>query len=130
MTYSITDRCIDCDRCVLACPTGAIQHNGQRYEINPNLCNNCIGHYAVAQCWSACPTNHGCIPGVDKPFNTSIALNGSQDYWEKWFDTYNRMVAQLHLARHSEYWDSWFDRYAHRISGLLQSAHQAIGTDA
>ncbi|MBE9182293.1 4Fe-4S binding protein [Oculatella sp. LEGE 06141] len=130
MTYSITNQCIECDRCLSACPTGAIQKTDQRYEIDPTRCNNCVGHYAIAQCWSACPTNHGCIPGITTVFNSSIGLTGSQDYWEQWFTTYNRMISRLHGVKHSEYWNDWFDGYAQRISNLLQAEHQAIGTEA
>ena len=31
------------------------------YEINPNLCTECVGHYDEPQCQQVCPVD--CIPG-------------------------------------------------------------------
>lgn len=120
MTYTITNQCIECGRCLPLCPTGAIHKTHQRYEVNPTLCNNCAGHYTIAQCWSVCPTNDGCIPHV-------IAGNSKQDYWQWWFTTYHHKISQLRGEKDSQYWDHWFNRYAQKISKLLQSEHQAIG---
>lgn len=56
----ITDECINCDVCEPECPNGAIYQGEMIYEINPNLCTECVGHFDTPQCVEVCPIN--CIP--------------------------------------------------------------------
>lgn len=56
----ITDECINCDVCEPVCPNGAIYQGQDIYEINPNLCTECVGHYDLPQCVIICPID--CIP--------------------------------------------------------------------
>jgi ferredoxin len=56
----ITDECINCDVCEPVCPNEAISQGPEIYEINPNLCTECVGHYDEPQCVSVCPID--CIP--------------------------------------------------------------------
>jgi ferredoxin len=56
----ITDECINCDVCEPVCPNEAISQGAEIYEINPNLCTECVGHYDEPQCVSVCPID--CIP--------------------------------------------------------------------
>ena len=56
----ITDECINCDVCEPVCPNDAIYQGQEIYEIDPNLCTECIGHYEEPQCVSVCPID--CIP--------------------------------------------------------------------
>lgn len=60
MALMITDECINCDVCEPVCPNEAISQGAEIYEINPNLCTECVGHYDVPQCVSVCPID--CIP--------------------------------------------------------------------
>lgn len=133
MTYTITSKCISCDRCLSICPTNAIQSNGQTYWIDTNHCNSCAGHYSVPQCWAVCPTNEGCVPftaGVTAVEMTS-ASEPSSDYWESWFAAYNRMVARLKANQQSDYWRHWFDSYSEVLAKQLQSQpSRAVGVDA
>ena len=124
MTYTITNQCIGCDRCLSACPEGAIQKTEINYWIDSSLCNNCVGHYSVAQCAAACPTNQGCIPGASTVFSQTTFTN-SGDYWERWFDTYNHLITRLHKAKHSAYWEQWFDVYSQKVSALIQTQTEA-----
>jgi ferredoxin len=125
MTYTITNQCIACDRCLSACPTGAIQRYGQHYWINAERCNNCEGHYGIPQCWASCPTNEGCVPflsGITAVAASSIQspLSGEQDdYWDNWFATYNRLVSRLRVAKRAAVWEQWFDVYSQQLSNLL-----------
>jgi ferredoxin len=56
----ITDECINCDVCEPVCPNDAIYQGHEIYEIDPNLCTECVGHYDEPQCVSVCPID--CIP--------------------------------------------------------------------
>lgn len=60
MSLMITDECINCDVCEPECPNGAIYQGQEIYEINPNLCTECIGHFETPQCVEVCPVD--CIP--------------------------------------------------------------------
>jgi ferredoxin len=127
MTYTITNQCIGCDRCLSACPTGAIQKEETQFWIDSSLCNNCVGFYSVAQCAAACPTNQGCIPGATTVFS-QLGLTATGEYWERWFDTYNRLVARLHRTQHSTYWEQWFDVYSQKVATLIQANVEAGST--
>jgi len=60
MALMITDECINCDVCEPECPNGAITQGEEIYEIDPNLCTECVGHYDEPQCIAVCPVD--CIP--------------------------------------------------------------------
>ncbi|MDF0604350.1 YfhL family 4Fe-4S dicluster ferredoxin [Neisseriaceae bacterium TC5R-5] len=60
MSLIITDECINCDVCEPECPNNAISQGEEIYEINPDLCTQCVGHYDEPQCQQVCPVD--CIP--------------------------------------------------------------------
>ncbi|MDP8566810.1 YfhL family 4Fe-4S dicluster ferredoxin [Methylophilus aquaticus] len=60
MSLIITDECINCDVCEPVCPNEAISQGVEIYEINPDLCTECVGHYDKPQCQQVCPID--CIP--------------------------------------------------------------------
>jgi ferredoxin len=41
--------------CEPECPNGAISMGEKIYEIDPDLCTECKGHYDVPTCQSVCP---------------------------------------------------------------------------
>jgi len=53
----ITDECINCDVCEPECPNSAITQGDEIYEIDPNLCTECVGHYDEPQCIEVCPVD-------------------------------------------------------------------------
>lgn len=55
MSLFITDECINCDVCEPECPNKAISQGAEIYEINPDLCTECKGHYDEPQCQIVCP---------------------------------------------------------------------------
>ncbi len=55
MSLKITEECINCDVCEPECPNGAISLGEDTYVINPDLCTECVGHFASSQCLSVCP---------------------------------------------------------------------------
>jgi ferredoxin len=60
MSLMITDECINCDVCEPVCPNNAIYQGQDIYEINPDLCTECVGHFDTPQCVEVCPID--CIP--------------------------------------------------------------------
>ena len=60
MALKITEECINCDVCESACPNQAIFFGAERYEINPDRCTECVGHFDEPQCTVLCPVD--CIP--------------------------------------------------------------------
>jgi ferredoxin len=60
VALKITHECINCDVCEPVCPNHAISQGLAIYEIDPDLCTECVGHFAEAQCVQVCPVN--CIP--------------------------------------------------------------------
>ncbi|MGR8950756.1 MAG: YfhL family 4Fe-4S dicluster ferredoxin [Gammaproteobacteria bacterium] len=60
MALIITDECINCDVCEPECPNNAIFEGKLYYEIDPNRCTECVGHFDTPQCVEVCPVD--CIP--------------------------------------------------------------------
>lgn len=57
MALMITDECINCDVCEPECPNTAITQGDEIYEIDPNLCTECVGHFETSQCVDVCPVD-------------------------------------------------------------------------
>ncbi len=57
MALIITDECINCDVCEPECPNEAITPGDEIYEIDPDLCTECVGHYETSQCVEVCPVD-------------------------------------------------------------------------
>ncbi|MDO5654039.1 MAG: YfhL family 4Fe-4S dicluster ferredoxin [Brachymonas sp.] len=60
MALMITDECINCDVCEPVCPNQAISLGELHYEIDPEKCTECVGHFGEPQCVQLCPVD--CIP--------------------------------------------------------------------
>jgi ferredoxin len=60
MALMITDDCINCDVCEPECPNEAIFMGPLIYQINPDKCTECVGHFNEPQCQQVCPV--ACIP--------------------------------------------------------------------
>jgi len=56
----MNDECINCDVCEPECPNDAIYQGEEIYEINPDFCTECVGHFETSQCVEVCPVE--CIP--------------------------------------------------------------------
>jgi len=72
MALLITDDCINCAVCEPECPNEAIYEGEEIYEINPDLCTECVGHYDEPQCVMICPVD--CIPADPDREETKGAL--------------------------------------------------------
>lgn len=55
MALRITDECINCDVCEPQCPNTAIYMGQEIYEIDPDRCTECVGHFDEPQCQVVCP---------------------------------------------------------------------------
>ena len=64
MAYIISDDCISCGACEPECPNKAIKEGATIYEINPELCCECVGSFAKQQCAEICPV------GAPGPYKT------------------------------------------------------------
>ena len=71
MALMITDECINCDVCEPECPNQAIYLGQEIYQIDPNKCTECVGHFDEPQCVQLCPV--ACIP-VDPARQESPAM--------------------------------------------------------
>ena len=57
MAMKITDECIACGSCEEECPVNAISEGDEFYEIDPNVCVECEGHFDTPQCVEVCPSD-------------------------------------------------------------------------
>ena len=55
MALKILDTCVNCDVCEPVCPNQAISLGASIYEIAPQSCTECVGHYDTPQCIEVCP---------------------------------------------------------------------------
>ena len=55
MALRITEECINCDVCEPQCPNTAIYMGQEIYEIDPDRCTECIGHFDEPRCQVVCP---------------------------------------------------------------------------
>ncbi len=55
MALLIESDCINCDMCEPECPNQAITFGAKIYEIDPERCTECLGHYDEPTCVKVCP---------------------------------------------------------------------------
>ena len=55
MALLINNKCINCDMCDPECPNQAITLGEEIFEIDPDKCTECVGHYDTPTCVSVCP---------------------------------------------------------------------------
>ena len=64
MSTLITDECINCGVCEPECPNEAISEGEDFYEIDADLCTECVGFHGEEACQEVCPVDC-CIPDED-----------------------------------------------------------------
>jgi ferredoxin len=57
MSLKILETCINCDVCTPECPNEAICMGPEIFEIRPERCTECVGHYDEPQCREVCPVD-------------------------------------------------------------------------
>jgi len=55
MSTLITDECINCGVCEPECPNTAISEGEDFYEIEADLCTECVGFHGEEACQEVCP---------------------------------------------------------------------------
>ena len=65
MALMITEDCIVCGACKPECPNSAITAGETIYEINPELCTECVGYFDEPQCKTVCPVPEVLIVNPD-----------------------------------------------------------------
>lgn len=83
MALKITDQCINCDVCEPVCPNQAIFQGETIYEINPQQCTECVGHFEEPQCQQVCPVECIVLDGAyqetpEQLLNKYVALISPQ----------------------------------------------------
>ncbi|NQS98655.1 MAG: 4Fe-4S binding protein [candidate division Zixibacteria bacterium] len=58
------DECINCGACEPECPVEAIIEGDEFFEIDPDICVECEGHFDEPQCIEVCPVD--CIFKIEK----------------------------------------------------------------
>lgn len=61
MALMITKKCIICGACLEVCPNNAIRAGQAIYEINSDLCTECVGIYYEPKCKSLCPVDEAIV---------------------------------------------------------------------
>jgi ferredoxin len=64
MATYITQECINCGACEPECPNKAISRGKDIYEIDPDLCTECVGFNDTEACQAVCPVEC-CLPDPD-----------------------------------------------------------------
>ena len=57
MALQIAGDCTNCAACEPVCPNQAIFEGAEIFEINPDLCTECVGFHVEPQCASVCPVD-------------------------------------------------------------------------
>ena len=91
MALMITDECINCDVCEPECPNQAIYLGAEIYEIDPDKCTECVGHFDEPQCVQVCPV--ACIP------INPAHVESRETLWQK----YQRLTAQARQGEAPRY---------------------------
>ena len=61
MATMITEECINCGVCEPECPNDAISEGEETFQIDPQLCTECVGFHDTEQCAEVCPVDC-CVP--------------------------------------------------------------------
>jgi ferredoxin len=65
MSTMITEECINCGVCEPECPNEAISEGEETFQIDPELCTECVGFHDEEQCAAVCPVDC-CVPDPNR----------------------------------------------------------------
>ncbi len=92
MAYEIMDKCVNCWACEKLCPSQAIYWSQPHFKIDANLCSECDGYFADAQCSSICPIEEAILNPMGEWANPPGSLTGISP--EKWARTMAEIQAR------------------------------------
>lgn len=76
MSLIINHLCTCCDACLHVCPNDAIRAEQPYYLIDNNLCTECLGDHAEAQCAAICPIEGAILDELGVALNPPGSLTG------------------------------------------------------
>lgn len=76
MALTINHLCTACDACLHVCPNVAIRAEQPYYTIEADLCTECIGDHAEAQCAAICPIEGAIVDELGVALNPPGSLTG------------------------------------------------------
>jgi len=72
----INHLCTCCDACLHVCPNDAIRAEQPYYLVDANLCTECVGDHAEAQCAAICPIEGAIVDELGVALNPPGTLTG------------------------------------------------------
>ena len=76
MSLIINHLCTCCDACLHVCPNDTILAEQPYYLIDSNLCTECLGDHAEAQCAAICPIEGAILDELGVALNPPGSLTG------------------------------------------------------
>ena len=70
----ITEECINCGVCKPECPNDAISEGEETFQIDPQLCTECVGFHDTEQCAAVCPVDC-CVPDPNNREDEALLLD-------------------------------------------------------
>jgi len=74
MATMITEECINCGVCEPECPNNAISEGEETFQIDPQLCTECVGFHDTEQCAEVCPVDC-CVPDPNHREDEEVLLD-------------------------------------------------------
>ncbi len=74
MSTMITEECINCGVCEPECPNDAISEGEETFQIDPQLCTECVGFHDTEQCAEVCPVDC-CVPDPNNREDEAVLLD-------------------------------------------------------
>ena len=74
MATMITEECINCGVCEPECPNDAISEGEETFQIDPQLCTECVGFHDTEQCAEVCPVDC-CVPDPNNREDEAVLLD-------------------------------------------------------
>ena len=78
MATMITEECINCGVCEPECPNEAISEGEETFQIDPELCTECVGFHGKEQCAEVCPVDC-CVADPNNPESEELLFKRAKE---------------------------------------------------